>query len=244
MQEQSRQARETQKALAAYGIPSEIVSWSQSNAGGVTTTMQGEASTLADGTVFIKNDAGILEDGTTEYTPREMAGHEMAHEAQRRAPAECQAYYDAATDELNLSSDQFVDYSTEIADAYFTRRGKDFDITRDYAVLYDELLAYVSGSILENEAAARQKYANMFYDFDSVVEAWKRMESAMRRQGGQSTTQADSGSTPESAFLDTSARGDNVDAIIRDVFGYGESKVLQNSGAGGTMNMQNAESGA
>ena len=54
---------------------------------------------------------------------------------------------------------------------------------------------------------------------------------------------ADSGKT-ESAFLDTSARGDNVDAIIRDVFGYGESKVLQNPGAGGTMNMQNAESGA
>ena len=34
VQEQSGQARETQKALAAYGIPSEIVSWSQSNAGG------------------------------------------------------------------------------------------------------------------------------------------------------------------------------------------------------------------
>ena len=44
--------------------------------------------------------------------------------------------------------------------------------------------------------------------------------------------------------MDTSARGDNVDAIILDVFGYGESKVLQNSGAGGTMNMQNAEGGA
>ena len=36
---------------------------------------------------------------------------------------------------------------------------------------------------------------------------------------------------------------DNIDTLVRDVFGYGESKVLQNSGAGGAMHTQNAEGG-
>ena len=241
MQEQSRQARETQKALAAYGIPSEIVSWSQSNAGGITTTMQGEASTLADGTVFIKNDAGILEDGTTEYTPREMAGHEMAHAAQRRTPAEYQAYYDALTDgNIDFSNETFLRYYSAIEETYFVERGKPFDFTQDYPLLYDEFAAFVSGSILNGEASAVQEISSMFYDFDSVVEAWKRMESAMRRQGGQSTTQAGSGKT-ESAFLDTSARGDNIDALIRDVFGYSEGSGNTGRGVDSAQEMSNTQ---
>ncbi|MFR1435708.1 MAG: ADP-ribosyltransferase, partial [Acutalibacteraceae bacterium] len=241
VQEQSRQARETQKALAVYGIPSEIVSWSQSNAGGITTTMQGEASTLADGTVFIKNDAGILKDGTAEYTPREMAGHEMAHAAQRRTPAEYQAYYDALTDgNIDFSNETFLRYYSAIEETYFVERGKPFDFTQDYPLLYDEFAAFVSGSILNGEASAVQEISSMFYDFDSVVEAWKRMESAMRRQGGQSTTQADSGKT-ESAFLDTSVRGDNIDALIRDVFGYSEGSGNTGRGVDSAQEMSNTQ---
>lgn len=172
---QSAEAKETQRLLAEYGIPSEIVSWSQSNANGATSTMRGEASTLQDGTVLVKNHA--------ELTARNMAGHEMAHVAREQAPAAYQAYYDAVVDQVDFSSDTYREMADTIAEYYFTNRGKTFDITTDYAALYEELVGYISGNMLADEAAARRRYAPMFHDFDAVAAAWRDMETAMRQTG-------------------------------------------------------------
>ena len=215
--EQSAQAKQTQTLLTEYGIPSEIVYWSQSNANGITQTMQGEASTLRNGTVLIKNDA-VLQ-------AQEMAGHEMAHVAAKKSPAEYQKYYDAVVNEIDFSSETFVDISESIIKEYFIERGKEFDFTRDYPALYKELVAYISGDILADEAFARQEYSSALYNFDAVLEAWKHMDTAMREYGKSTKKppKADSGNTG-SAFFDADFKGstDNIDAIVRDVFGYGQ----------------------
>lgn len=217
--EQSAQAKQTQTLLTEYGIPSEIVYWSQSNANGITQTMQGEASTLRNGTVLIKNDA-VLQ-------AQEMAGHEMAHVAAKKSPAEYQKYYDAVVNEIDFSSETFVDISESIIKEYFIERGKEFDFTRDYPTLYKELVAYISGDILADEAFARQEYSSALYNFDAVLEAWKHMDTAMREYGKSTkkTPKADSGNTG-SAFFDADSKGstDNIDAIVRDVFGYGKAE--------------------
>jgi len=220
--EQSAQAKQTQTLLTEYGIPSEIVYWSQSNANGITQTMQGEASTLRNGTVLIKNDA-VLQ-------AQEMAGHEMAHVAAKKSPAEYQKYYDAVVNEIDFSSETFVDISESIIKEYFIERGKEFDFTRDYPALYKELVAYISGDILADEAFARQEYSSALYNFDAVLEAWKRMDTAMREYGKSTkkTPKADSGNTG-SAFFDADSKGstDNIDAIVRDVFGYGKAETQE-----------------
>lgn len=220
--EQSAQAKQTQTPLTEYGIPSEIVYWSQSNANGITQTMQGEASTLRNGTVLIKNDA-VLQ-------AQEMAGHEMAHVAAKKSPAEYQKYYDAVVNEIDFSSETFVDISESIIKEYFIERGKEFDFTRDYPALYKELVAYISGDILADEAFARQEYSSALYNFDAVLEAWKRMDTAMREYGKSTkkTPKADSGNTG-SAFFDADSKGstDNIDAIVRDVFGYGKAETQE-----------------
>lgn len=217
--EQSAQAKQTQTLLTEYGIPSEIVYWSQSNANGITQTMQGEASTLRNGTVLIKNDA-VLQ-------AQEMAGHEMAHVAAKKSPAEYQKYYDAVVNEIDFSSETFVDISESIIKEYFIERGKEFDFTRDYPTLYKELVAYISGDILADEAFARQEYSSALYNFDAVLEAWKHMDTAMREYGKSTKKppKADSGNTG-SAFFDADSKGstDNIDAIVRDVFGYGKAE--------------------
>lgn len=217
--EQSAQAKQTQTLLTEYGIPSEIVYWSQSNANGITQTMQGEASTLRNGTVLIKNDA-VLQ-------AQEMAGHEMAHVAAKKSPAEYQKYYDAVVNEIDFSSETFVDISESIIKEYFIERGKEFDFTRDYPALYKELVAYISGDILADEAFARQEYSSALYNFDAVLEAWKHMDTAMREYGKSTKKppKADSGNTG-SAFFDADSKGstDNIDAIVRDVFGYGKAE--------------------
>lgn len=220
--EQSAQAKQTQTLLTEYGIPSEIVYWSQSNVNGITQTMQGEASTLRNGTVLIKNDA-VLQ-------AQEMAGHEMAHVAAKKSPAEYQKYYDAVVNEIDFSSETFVDISESIIKEYFIERGKEFDFTRDYPALYKELVAYISGDILADEAFARQEYSSALYNFDAVLEAWKRMDTAMREYGKSTkkTPKADSGNTG-SAFFDADSKGstDNIDAIVRDVFGYGKAETQE-----------------
>lgn len=220
--EQSAQAKQTQTLLTEYGIPSEIVYWSQSNANGITQTMQGEASTLRNGTVLIKNDA-VLQ-------AQEMAGHEMAHVAAKKSPAEYQKYYDAVVNEIDFSSETFVDISESIIKEYFIERGKEFDFTRDYPALYKELVAYISGDILADEAFARQEYSSALYNFDAVLEAWKHMDTAMREYGKSTKKppKADSGNTG-SAFFDADSKGstDNIDAIVRDVFGYGQQTDAQ-----------------
>lgn len=220
--EQSAQAKQTQTLLAEYGIPSEIVYWSQSSANGITQTMQGEASTLRNGTVLIRNGAGLQ--------ARDMAGHEMAHVAAKKSPAEYQKYYDAVVDEINFNNRSFSEMADLIIENYFTKRGKEFDFTRDYPALYKELVGYISGNILADESAARQRYSPMLYNFDAVLEAWKRMDTAMREYGKSTkkTPKADSGNTG-SAFFDADSKGstDNIDAIVRDVFGYGQQTDAQ-----------------
>ena len=220
--EQSAQAKQTQTLLAEYGIPSEIVYWSQSSANGITQTMQGEASTLRNGTVLIRNGAG--------WQARDMAGHEMAHVAAKKSPAEYQKYYDAVVDEINFNNRSFSEMADLIIENYFTKRGKEFDFTRDYPALYKELVGYISGNILADESAARQRYSPMLYNFDAVLEAWKRMDTAMREYGKSTkkTPKADSGNTG-SAFFDADSKGstDNIDAIVRDVFGYGQQTDAQ-----------------
>ena len=217
--EQSTQAKQTQTLLAEYGIPSEIVYWSQSSANGITQTMQGEASTLRNGTVLIRNGADLQ--------ARDMAGHEMAHVAAKKAPIEYQKYYDAVVDEIDFSSDTLASVSELIVKNYFTKRGKEFDFTRDYPALYKELVGYISGNILADESAARQRYSPMLYNFDTVLEAWKHMDTAMREYGKSTkkTPKADSGNTG-SAFFDADSKDstDNIDAIVRDVFGYEKAK--------------------
>lgn len=220
--EQSAQAKQTQTLLAEYGIPSEIVYWSQSSANGITQTMQGEASTLRNGTVLIRNGAGLQ--------ARDMAGHEMAHVAAKKSPAEYQKYYDAVVDEIDFNNRSFSEMADLIIENYFTKRGKEFDFTRDYPALYKELVGYISGNILADESAARQRYSPMLYNFDAVLEAWKRMDTAMREYGKSTkkTPKADSGNTG-SAFFDADSKGstDNIDAIVRDVFGYGQQTDAQ-----------------
>nr|DAL99304.1 MAG TPA: Large polyvalent protein associated domain 38 [Caudoviricetes sp.] len=220
--EQSAQAKQTQTLLAEYGIPSEIVYWSQSSANGITQTMQGEASTLRNGTVLIRNGAGLQ--------ARDMAGHEMAHVAAKKSPAEYQKYYDAVVDEIDFNNRSFSEMADLIIENYFTKRGKEFDFTRDYPALYKELVGYISGNILADESAARQRYSPMLYNFDAVLEAWKRMDTAMREYGKSTkkTPKADSGNTG-SAFFDADSKDstDNIDAIVRDVFGYGQQTDAQ-----------------
>lgn len=220
--EQSTQAKQTQTLLAEYGIPSEIVYWSQSSANGITQTMQGEASTLRNGTVLIRNGADLQ--------ARDMAGHEMAHVAAKKAPIEYQKYYDAVVDEIDFSSDTLASVSELIVKNYFTKRGKEFDFTRDYPALYKELVGYISGNILADESAARQRYSPMLYNFDTVLEAWKHMDTAMREYGKSTkkTPKADSGKTG-SAFFDADSKDstDNIDAIVRDVFGYGKAETQE-----------------
>lgn len=159
--EPSLAAQATREALNALGVPSLIVeSQAEWNHRGQSHTSEiSEAATIAKKLVAISNNMSL--------NPQTVAGHEAFHfwaEMEARADFE-----DVISDNIDFSSDAFLDFQDTIARNYF---GKEVDISDSaaYEKLMEEVHAYLAGDLHSGEHEAQLRA--MLRDYDAVKAAW------------------------------------------------------------------------
>ncbi len=146
---------------------------------GKMRTSQGDASTLKDGHVVVRND--------TDANPKNAAAHEAFHAWRNLKLPEANAYFDAVTDgNIDFSSESFNSFSKEIIQNYFDESLSVFDIVENQ-LFQHEFAAFVSGALYEDTTGIIQSYPDMFYDWEMVETAWQKMIEAGkgRKQDGQ-----------------------------------------------------------
>lgn len=141
---------------------------------GKMRTSQGDASTLKDGHVVVRND--------TDANPKNAAAHEAFHAWRNLKLPEANAYFDAVTDgNIDFSSEKFQDFLAEFKEVYFTLETADFEVIESER-FREEISAFVSGALYENTPTEIQRYAPMFYDWEMVETAWQKMIEAGKRR--------------------------------------------------------------
>ena len=146
---------------------------------GKMRTSQGDASTLKNGHVVVRND--------TDANPKNAAAHEAFHAWWNLKLPEANAYFDAVTNgNIDFSSESFNSFSKEIIQNYFDESLSVFDIVENQ-LFQHEFAAFVSGALYEDTTGIIQSYPDMFYDWEMVETAWQKMIEAGkgRKQDGQ-----------------------------------------------------------
>ena len=137
---------------------------------GKMRTSQGDASTLKDGHVVVRND--------TDANPKNAAAHEAFHAWWNLKLPEANAYFDAVTNgNIDFSSESFQDFLTKLKKDYFTSETSDFEAIATKKFKH-ELCAFVSGALYENNPVKIKYYFSMFYDWEAVETAWQKMIEA------------------------------------------------------------------
>ena len=190
----TQNAQNIADGLRAYGIDSFVYDGEiEANRNGVTTAARGEASTLRDDSVAVRNLAEL--DADT------VVPHEMTHVAQRRGLAD--HYRDTLIHNINFASPVFQAFVDDISNAYF---GGNFDLDTDSQAFYNELMAFISSDIAQNINA--EENTEIFYDYAAVQEAWQEMDRAMRAFAPQNSTKA--------AGKDTAASSVDGESVITE----------------------------
>ena len=137
---------------------------------GKMRTSQGDASTLKNGHVVVRND--------TDANPKNAAAHEAFHAWWNLKLPEANAYFDAVTNgNIDFSSESFQDFLTKLKKNYFTSEISDFEVIATKKFKH-ELCAFVSGALYENNPVKIKYYFSMFYDWEAVETAWQKMIEA------------------------------------------------------------------
>lgn len=177
----SPRSQEIKAGFDELGIESIVTDGAaESERNGRTVTQRGQASTLKDGSVLLRNDAD------DNLYSGEFVGHEMYHVGKTRHAAESQAFYDSVAESGNIDfqSEAFRDILDRIDEMYF---GGNLDFATDYAKFYEEFTGYVSGDLKENNGTLSAYYSSMFYDPTAVSEAWTTMHTLFLEDGKRGT---------------------------------------------------------
>ena len=162
------------KALQAefdeLGIESTVIDGkAEVTRNGVKSILGGEATTIADGSVLVRND------GESTAPTRRISGHEFFHVAEKKGAA--QEFRNATTEE-NLSFDSHT--LALVADDIGNTYGADFSIIENPQKFYNEFCAFVSGDIFENDGHLSEKFSEMFRDPATVEAAWADMRAQFK----------------------------------------------------------------
>lgn len=187
-------SQEIKSGFDELGIASTITDGAaESERNGRVVTQRGQASTLKDGSILVRNDA----DST--LSTGQIVGHEMYHVGKERHAAESQAFYDsiAESGNINFQSEAFRDIYNRINRSYFN--GK-LDFAEDYAKFYEELVGYISGDLKANDGSLSEDFASMFYDSNAITESWSALHDVFLQDGKE---RVNNGQSRERGYAET-----------------------------------------
>ena len=167
----TERSRALQAELAELGVDSTVIdSRAEVVRNGNSSILGGEATTIADGSVLVRND------GESTAPTKRISGHEFFHVAEKKGVA---SKYRMAVTEDNLSFEvqEFILTADEIERVY----GSEFSIVENPVRFYNEFCAFVSGDIYENGGSLSAEFASMFHDPAAVEAAWADMRARFGR---------------------------------------------------------------
>ncbi|MBC8533639.1 hypothetical protein, partial [Yeguia hominis] len=252
-------SQEIKSGFDELGIASTITDGAaESERNGRVVTQRGQASTLKDGSILVRNDA----DST--LSTGQIVGHEMYHVGKERHAAESQAFYDsiAESGNINFQSEAFQDIYARIVKFYFK---DNFDFATDYAKFYEEFAGYVSGNLKENGGTLDESFAAMFFEPDAINNSWNTLHNlfledgkAAHLNGGENQQALVRGNTAEDRPGDSGVlRGNqrtgidaggreapqNILSGIREVYGAEAEGEAQSYGEIGNFAVQDGQTG-
>ena len=173
----------------------------ESNLNGLTTR-HADAVTAPDGTIYLASSASI--------DPEHIVPHESVHVLKRTGNSAYDDFYDAMYSHMRYNTPEYNAVADKINQAHYNGR-YDINDPDSFDSLFTELSAYIHEFLETDPAYARQLFSGMFDDWDAIVAADRALTDALAglsRRGKSAARSAD----------------DNIDAIIRDVFGYGDAQ--------------------
>ena len=162
------------KALQAefdeLGIESTVIDGkAEVTRNGVKSILGGEATTIADGSVLVRND------GESTAPTRRISGHEFFHVAEKSGRS--QTFRKTVSDGGVNPHSAFFE---QIHDAIVAAYGEDFSAFENPQKFYNEFCAFVSGDIFENDGHLSEKFSEMFRDPAAVEAAWADMRAQFK----------------------------------------------------------------
>ena len=171
----------------------------ESNLNGLTTRHT-DAVTAPDGTIYLASNASI--------DPEHIVPHESVHVLKRTGNSAYDDFYDAMYSHMRYNTPEYNAVADKINQAHYNGR-YDINDPDSFDSLFTELSAYIHEFLETDPAYARQLFSGMFDDWDAIVAADRALTDALAglsRRGQAAARSAD----------------DNIDALVRDVFGYGD----------------------
>ncbi|SCJ35620.1 Uncharacterised protein [Anaerotruncus sp. 2789STDY5834896] len=206
----SENASAVQSELTKLGIESQVIDGELAvNVDNKTIVSWGEASTIIDGTVFVRNN--------TDLNPQNIAGHEMYHVVQKKSPQVAGDFYNAITDgNINYSDENIRNLLTAIIISYRTGNkqdgGRSFNFVDNYDLVFPEMVAWLSGDMNENDGKIPPLYSSSFQDIAKIESAWTAMKESLGRSHEKS-----GGSSTGKRFIPLPQFKKGADGVIRRV---------------------------
>ena len=186
------------------------------------TVERTQAVTIFDGTIYISGDSTLNGDG--------IALHEVVHVWQYSNMEEYLNYKDVLCEELILTSEKYKEIAREINDNHYNGR-YDIEDINSFEHIIRELAAYISQYVCTNPKFAREKFAEMFENWENVVQAVYNMNDKL----GFGDVIKEAITETQVAFLnsnETQTNGIDADEFIKGISGEdsGDSEsFVQNS---------------
>ena len=193
----TRGAGQTERNLKKLGIQVIVHDGLEVNANGITSVILGDATSVAGDVVYVRN--------SMKTDPMETAGHEAFH-FWKHTDARIE-YKETVAQNIVFSSDSFIQFQKEIADAYF---GEEIGIDDDAVdKLTEEIFAYITG--LVHAGDSNSIVSSFMRDYDAVKDAWGDFIKKQATSGDGRTRY----STRETDNIGT-FDGSNPDILMQD----------------------------
>lgn len=161
--------------FSEYGIIPEVIQGPGIlKVNGTYAFMNGDAQTLRDGTVLLRNDASL--------PAREIAAHEAMHHMQRVK----KNLYEPALEAMQESGINPIGQNGEInpllksyLNAYTAEYDGDLPL-ENLTTLYRELSAQIAGRLQNDPHEAQEVFGDLFFDYTGVAEAINSSLSALK----------------------------------------------------------------
>lgn len=161
--------------FSEYGIIPEVIQGPGIlKVNGTYAFMNGDAQTLRDGTVLLRNDASL--------PAREIAAHEAMHHMQRVK----KNLYEPVLEAMQESGINPIDQNGEInpllksyLNAYTAEYDGDLPL-ENLTTLYRELSAQLAGRLQNDPHEAQEVFGDLFFDYTGVAEAINSSLSALK----------------------------------------------------------------
>lgn len=155
-----------------YGIDAEVFDgYSGVEMDGEKIDTQGGAITLEDGSVLL--------DSTTIQPDRlkQIRRHETVHAARRKQPALYISAFNTIED-IGVNMDTDSDIFDRIAEGYQKIHPGE---VADTDKILEETLAQIAGWELADPDFAKERFHDLFYDYDAVIDALHELDEGMKR---------------------------------------------------------------